>query len=124
MNGSGLDKAFEEVNSEGTIKHIFSGHAAVRALRADILVQSALVNYISSTIDVYINAIIEEILTYLVLNFLCRIAIKNGLTKQQIADVSNSDAFVNIVNVISNYSKEKSKESRTANLWLLYIEYT
>ena len=28
-----------------------------------------------------------------------------------------------MVNAISNYSKEKSKESRTARLWLLYIEY-
>ena len=49
---------------------------------------------------------------------------ENGLTREQIADVSNNDAFISMVNAILNYSKEKSIESRTAKLWLLYIEYT
>ena len=34
MNGSGLDEAFEEVYSEDKIKHVISGHAVARALRA------------------------------------------------------------------------------------------
>ena len=49
---------------------------------------------------------------------------ENGLTKEQIADVSNNDAFISIVNAILNCSKEKLIESRTAKLWLPYIEYT
>ena len=48
---------------------------------------------------------------------------ENWLSKKQFADASNKDAFINMVNAISNYSKEKSKESRTAKLWRLYIEY-
>ena len=41
---------------------------------------------------------------------------ENGLTKEQITDLSTNDAFINMVNAISNYSKEKSKESQTAKL--------
>ena len=55
----------------------------------------------------------------------CRysIAMKNGLSKEQITDISNSDAFINMINAISSYSTETSKELRTTTLWLLYIEY-
>ena len=51
------------------------------------------------------------------------IAMKNGLSKEQITDISNSDAFINMINAISSYSTETSKELRTTTLWLLYIEY-
>ena len=34
MNGSDLDEAFEEVYFEDTIKHVLSGYAVARALRA------------------------------------------------------------------------------------------
>ena len=44
MNGSDLEKAFEEVYSEDTIEHILSGHAVATALMAHILVQKALVS--------------------------------------------------------------------------------
>ena len=47
---------------------------------------------------------------------------ENGLTKEQITDLSTNDVFINMVNAVSNYSKEKSKESRMAKLQLLYIE--
>ena len=40
MKGSGLEELFEEVYSEDTVKHITSGHAVARALRAHLLVQS------------------------------------------------------------------------------------
>ena len=48
---------------------------------------------------------------------------KNGPNKEQIPDVSNNDAFINMINAISNYSKENSKESQVTKLWLIYIEY-
>ena len=48
---------------------------------------------------------------------------ENGLSKEQIADVSNNDYFIKMANAIPNYSKEKSKEPRTTKLWLLYIEH-
>ena len=110
MNGSDLEKAFEEVYSEDTIEHILSGHAVATALMAHILVQKALVSYISNT------SIDEGNLSVSVLVSFYSIAMENGLTKEQITDLSTNDAFINMVNAISNYSKEKSKESRTAKL--------
>ena len=40
MNGSDLEETSEEVCSEDTFKHVLSGGAVARALRAHILVQS------------------------------------------------------------------------------------
>ena len=106
MNGSGLEEAFEEVYSEDKIKHILSGHAAARALRAHIQAQSALVNHIRNTLIDEGNLSISGFESFY------SIVVENWLTKEQIADASNNDAFINMVNAISNYSKEKSKESR------------
>ena len=117
MNRSGLEEAFEEVYSEDKIKHILSGHAAARALRAHIQAQSALVNHIRNTLIDEGNLSISGFESFY------SIVVENWLTKEQIADASNNDAFINMVNAISNYSKEKSRESQTAKLWRLYIEY-
>ena len=117
MNDSGLEEAFEEVYSDDTIKHILSGHAVARALRAHVLAQSSLVNHISNTLTD------EGNLSVSVLESFYSIAMEHKLTKEQFADVNNKYAFINMVNAISNYLKEKSKESQTAKLWLRYIEY-
>ena len=50
MNGSDLEKAFEEVHSEDTIKHILQGHGVATALRAYTPAESNLVNHISNTL--------------------------------------------------------------------------
>ena len=113
-----MEEAFEEVYSEDTIKHILSGLAVARASRADILAQSALVNHISNTLTDEGNLNVSGLESFY------STANENGLNIEQIVDVSNNDAFISMVNAISNYSKEKLKESRTAKLWLLYIEYT
>lgn len=116
MNCSGLEKTFEEVYSEDTFKHVLSGQVVARALRARMLVQNTLVNHISNTIE-------EGKLKVSDLECLHNIAMKNGLNKEQIADVTNNDAVISMINVTPNYLKQKSKESRMARLWLLYIEY-
>ena len=116
MNDLCLEKVVEEAYSEDTFKYILSGHAVARALRVHILVQSVLVNHISKTLTD------EGNLSESGLESLHSITMENGLSKEQIADVSNNDYFIKMVNAISNYSKEKSKEPRTTKLWLLYIE--
>ena len=77
MNGSGLEEAFEEVYSEDKIKHILSGHAAARTLRAHILAQSAFVSQISNTL------IDEGNLSESGLESFYSIVMENGLTKEQ-----------------------------------------
>ena len=46
MIGSELEVVFEEIYSEDTVKHIFSGKAVARALRAHMLTQSALISHL------------------------------------------------------------------------------
>ena len=46
MVGSELEVVFEEIYSEDTVKHIFSGKAVARALRAHMLTQSALISHL------------------------------------------------------------------------------
>ena len=46
MVGSGLEEVFEEIYSENTVKHIFSGKAVARALWSHMLTQSALINHL------------------------------------------------------------------------------
>ena len=46
MVSSGLEEVLEEIYSEDTVKHIFSGKAVARALRAHMLTQSALISHL------------------------------------------------------------------------------
>ena len=46
MMGSGLEELFEEVYSEDTVKHMISGKAYARSLRAHLMTQSALVEHL------------------------------------------------------------------------------
>ena len=50
MVGSELKEVFEGIYSEDTLKHIFSGKAAARALRAHILTQSALISHLLNSL--------------------------------------------------------------------------
>ena len=117
INGSGLEEAFEEFYSGGTIKYILSRHAVARALRAHILAQTVLVHHISNTLTHEGNFRVSGLESFY------NIVMENALTKEQTDDINNNDAFINMLNAISNYSKETSKEFRTPKLWLLYIEY-
>ena len=53
MVGSGLEEVFEETYYEDTVKHIFSGKAVARALRAHMLTQSALISHL-------LNSLVDE----------------------------------------------------------------
>ena len=43
---SELEVVFEEIYSEDTVKHMFSGKAVARAFRAHMLTQSALISHL------------------------------------------------------------------------------
>ena len=117
MKGSGLEEVFEEVYSEDTVKHIISGHAVARALRAHLLVQSALVNHINNTLIDEGKVDVSE------LEDIYNKAMKDGMKKEDLEELGNNDVFRNTQEAMSNYTKQKSEESRTAKLWLLYINY-
>ena len=103
MNGSGLEEAFDEFYSRGTIKYILSRHAVARALRAHILAQTVLVNHISNTLTDEGNFRVSGLESFY------NIVMENALTKEQTDDINNNDAFINMLNAISNIQKKRQK---------------
>ena len=100
MNGSGLEETSEEVCSEDTFKHVLSGGAVARATYWSRVFSQSHQHHIKD----------EGKLNISDLECHYSIAMKNGLSKEQITDISNSDAYINMINAISSYSTETSKE--------------
>ncbi|KAG1681898.1 Neuroendocrine convertase 1 [Nymphon striatum] len=117
MAGSGLEEVFEEVYAEHTVVHMFSGKAVARSLRAHMLVQGALVSHL-------INALVDEgKIDPLQLESVYKKAIMTGLKKDELIEFGNGDVFSHIEKMISEYTLTKKDASRTAKLWLLYMNY-
>ena len=116
MDGSGLREILHSVYGENTVKHILSGKAIARAIRGHILVESAL------------NFKLQEIL---VKDSMCDIL--NGhmtadewveLEKAAMSteDISTLPVVRKLCDLIEVLKTTLSSKSRTAKLWLLYLE--
>ena len=117
MAGSGLKELLEEVYAESTVPYFLSGKAYARALRAHLLVQSALVSHI-------IQFVVEEkSIDLSALEIIYNKAVNDGITDEVLIQFQSDDAFKQIRDGIDSYCEEKKKSSRTAKLWLQYIEY-
>ena len=117
MKGSGLEELFEEVYSEDTVKHISSGHAVARALRAHLLVQSALVNHITCTLLEENKLVIDGLESWY------QQAIDEGFTNEDLISLSETQAIKDMEKSIAVFATTHSEKSRTAKLWLSYIDY-
>ncbi|XP_066911989.1 uncharacterized protein [Clytia hemisphaerica] len=117
MKGSGLDELFEEVYAEDTVKHINSGHAVARAIRAHLLVQSALINHITCTLVDQNKLVIEDIESSY------KKAMDEGFTNDNLVTLSESKAIRDMEESIATFSNTMSEKSRTTKLWLSYINY-
>lgn len=117
MAVSGLEEVFEEVYAEHTVVQMFSGKTVTRSLRAHMLVHGALVIHL-------INALVDERkIDPLQLEPMYKKAIMTGLKKDELIEFADGDAFSHIEKMISEYTQTKKDASRTAKLWLLYIDY-
>ena len=117
MEGSGLDQLFETVYGQNAVKHILSGKAVSRANRGHILIEATLMNHLqqlvmeedlkeqSSEILQDIEKLYDEIMAG--------------------AELVNLDTpSLNKLNEsVQNLRKRLGKESRTAKLWLQYMDY-
>ena len=104
------------VYGENAVTHIISGKAVSRALRAHFILQSALISKIITTI-IQEKIVKEDVL----------IAIKalyhsfiNGDTDEE---MMNSEILEKVHVVISSKLNMLSTTSRTAKLWVQYINY-
>ena len=103
MAGSGLKELLEEVYAENTVPHLLSGKAYARALRAHLLVQSALVSHI-------IQFVVEEkSIDLSALEIIHNKAITDGITDEDLIQPQSDDAFKQIRDGIDSYCEEKKK---------------
>ena len=105
MKGSDLEKLFEEV------------YSVARALRDHLLVQSALVNHISYTLIEENKLVVDD------LESSYRKPMEKGITNDDLLNLSETKAFRSMEKSIATFSTTNSKKSRTAKLWLSYIDY-
>ena len=103
MAGSGLAEVFEEVYAEHTVNHVLSGKAVARSLRAHMLVQSALMAHIIDAMAD--NGEIEP----LEFESVYKNVMDNGMSKDEIIELGNSDAFKRVKSAISAFIKKKKR---------------
>ena len=116
MKGSGLENLFAEVYAEHSVKHMISGKAISRALRAHHLVEIALTSLL-------INMLIEkELIDVTVIQSLLT-GVLESPTKEKNEVLINSEVLKEVSEAISDLKKSLSESSRTAKLWLTYLDY-
>ena len=96
---------------------MFSGKAIARALRAHMLVQSALMSHI-------VEILVEESeIDPLDFEEYFKDAIENGMKKENLIEFGNGDLFNKVNSAFDAFKERKKKNSRIAKLWLQYIDY-
>ena len=117
MAGTGIDELFQNIYCENSVEHMLSGKVVARANRADILTESALLIKLqqialSESADSTNNVSLEVI----------QKLYKTVFSKE--VDVDLDIPEMQALRVILESTKIALQEkSRTARLWLQYIEY-
>lgn len=116
MKGSGLEELFEEVYAVNSVPHMMSGKAFSRALRAHTLAESALMTLL-------LEAAKERFgLDWDVLEKFYKNALA-GLLDESLHEMVSSDVFTEMSAKLQEFKEALKAKSRTAKLWLLYMEY-
>ena len=117
MVGSGLEEVFEEIYPEDTVKHIFSGKAAARALRAHMLTQSALISHL-------LNSLVDGgELDLSGLEKTYSKTMETGMTENDVMELSTKQIMKDLEERLAVMRNENIRKPRTAKLWLLYVQY-
>ena len=118
MKASGLEESMEQIYAKNTVPHIISGKAIARALRAHFLVESALVCKLMSPLVGSENEAveIEDLKTDLDV-------IANADGSNIDLDMSKYPSLSKLLELLENYKSDLKNCSRTAKLWIQYLEF-
>ena len=131
MLGSGFHELMELVYGADTVQHMLSGKAVARALRAHLLIQSALMTVLLKRIlpppDQHSGpgCVIDSELSvedYEALSSVCATVTQSPQTVDY-SGVLQSTAIAKIADKLTAMKHELSQSSRTAKLWIHYIHY-
>ena len=125
MDSSGLREVMETVYASNTVTHMLSGKAYARAIRCHFLIETSLmlVNLLSYHLPSSTNN--STIITTENLNSLK--SLYNNLLEnpEQLTDIITDENNVlnKLSSVIQQYQEDLSNSSRTAKLWIRYLNY-
>eukprot|EP00111_Clytia_hemisphaerica_P013776 TCONS_00040538-protein len=118
MMGSGLEELFEEVYSEDTVKHMISGKAYARALRAHLMTQSALVEHLVEIMEdegkLQPTDKFQSCYSKL---------LKGALSNEDLEGFQNGEHAQSFNKEMQKLTSRLREDSRTAKLWIQYIDY-
>lgn len=117
MAGSGIEELFEEVYAENTVTHMLTGKAYARAIRAHFLAQSALKSHIITLATEKNEIPLSEI------EAIYNKVMKDDISEEEISQLTQIDQMKRIDMAMKLFADEIKKSSRTAKLWLQYIDY-
>ena len=118
MMGSGIEELFEEVYAEDTVKHMTTGKAYARSLRAHLMTQSVLVEHLVEIME-------DEGKLPPMTDFESCYSklLKSELTVEDLLEFSNRKSTRSFEEEMKKLTNRLKEESRTAKLWIQYIGY-
>lgn len=124
MEASGLEALFETMYGKNTIVHMFSGKAISRALRGHFLADAALKLVLMKMIISGDESLFDDLRftkeDATELNMLYSQVCSNGDT---IDEIKKSPTLRKLDNAFHALKESLRSKSRTAKLWLLYMDY-
>ncbi|KYN21448.1 hypothetical protein ALC57_06174 [Trachymyrmex cornetzi] len=115
MAGSGLKELLCEVYAEGTVKHILTGHAYARAVRAHTLIQLALAQFVFDEIKSKNSKFLE----IFELDEISDMFFNS--TEPESSNILNSEVLNDIDYLFEEQMQKIQRRSKTAELWVLYF---
>ena len=116
MDGSGLEDALQTVYGENAVQHMLRGKAIAMAIRGHILVEAALTkklqNMLCDTSVITTDDLVQ-------IEETCR---KVEAGELELSEV-DCPAIAKLQKSMEDLKDNLSKESRTAKLWIQYLEY-
>ena len=134
MKGSGIEELFNEVYAENTVQQIISGKAVSRALRAQLLAESALISILFEDTEAANIAEVNEFVSVLEKKSLEKIEtfcqtpevreIRAALEKRmQELRERERDREIQRETETDRQTDRDRERSRTAKLWLQYLHH-
>ena len=117
MKGSGLEQIFEEVYSPISVEGMISGKNVPRAVRAHIMVRSALMSLLLNDVKSRYNldiTFLENIYNKCVIG---------DLDDEAFSEISSSTSFSLLLQKLAEVKDILQSKSRTSKLFLRYIDY-
>lgn len=115
MAGSGLKELLCEIYAEGTVKHILTGHAYARAVRAHTLTQLTLAQIVFDELRSKNSKFLE------IFEFDEISEMFFSSTDLESINILNSEVLKDIDYLFDEKMQQLQRRSKTAELWILYF---